>query len=63
MVGTHVSIEKQSIHAPGEGLSPLVQVIVAGSFGKVAIVLLFDMFNMSSVFGFDIVDPCSANSD
>lgn len=60
---THVSVEEQSIHTPGEGFSPLVQEVVARSLRQVATVLLFDMFDVGGVFAFNVVDPCRADSN
>lgn len=56
-------IVEERVHAPGERLGPLVEVVVSRSFGKLAAVLLLDVFNVGSVLGFRVVDPCDAGGN
>lgn len=60
---TDMRVEEQSVGSPGERFGPPVQVVVNGGFGQLPAVLVFKMFDVSSVFNLGIVNPSNANSD
>jgi len=54
-------VEKKGIHAPRERFDSFVHVLKSGCGREFATVLMFNVFNVSTVFSFHIVDPGKTN--
>jgi hypothetical protein len=53
-------VEEKTVHSPWERLPPLVQVVIARSFGKDSAVLRSKMVQVCLVLDLGIVNPCNA---
>ncbi len=54
---TNVRIEKEGVHAPRIRLDPPVHVFERRRRGELTTMLFFDVFDMSAVFDFSVVNP------
>jgi hypothetical protein len=59
----YLRVIEEGVHSPRERLTPLVEEIVCRNFGEYTAILVFDVLDVSSVFGFGVVYPCDANGD
>ena len=60
---TYFSIIEERIHAPWVGLCPLVEVRICGNFGKVAVVLMFQVLQVFCMLCFGVIHPGYASCD
>ena len=63
MVETHMRVVEQRVHAPRVGFGPPVQEVEAWCLGEFTAVLMLQVFNVFSMLGFCVVNPCTADSD
>jgi len=60
---THSRVEEKGVWTPRERCTSPVEVVVSGSLWEFTTVFVLDVLNMSSMFCFGVVDPCTANSN
>jgi len=60
---TYVRVEEERVCPPREGFGTIVQVIVAGGEGEVAVVLSPEVFLVLSVFSLNLLHPEVASGD
>jgi hypothetical protein len=56
-------VEEKGVHAPREWLEPSIQILESRCGRELATVLVLNVLDMGTVFGFYIVDPCKTNSN
>ena len=60
---TYMGVEEQGIHTPREWLEPSIQILESRCRREFATVLVLNVLDMGTVFGFQIVNPGKTNSN